>query len=389
MNTRRNVEKIANTGLLTTAVEKMKDRDAIVIFAGIPEEQESEGFDREQLSLPYIQNEIIAKFCEINKKSEKKKKIIVVLQGGGPMEMPWIDDVDGVLMTYLSGCQGGKATADILMGNANPCGKLAETFPIHITDMPVYENYPSLDLDIHYKEKDQIGYRYYESNKIDILFPFGHGLSYTKFEYSDLHTEFIQEKQDDFSFKIAFKLKNIGKLKGKEVAQVYINNELADFGKVSLMPGEEKSLEFVLTKKNFEKYSLQDRCMKVEKGLYSINIGSSIRDIRLEKNLEIEKEIKRELKIEPVHYYKSDIDQNKYNRDTPLWKLKDIAIMRPIIAIIRAVARNSSDEFIRGDRMEDVVLEQPLRSISYGTSGKISASKVKKIIRFLNKISRK
>ena len=272
------------------ALRLAKDAEKVVIFAGLTDDYESEGYDREHLRMPDSHNELIKRVCEIN------ENIIVVLQNGSPVEMPWIGDVKAVLENYLGGQAGSSAAIDILFGIVNPSGKLAETFPVRLEDNPSYGYFPGGPATVEYRESIYVGYRYYDKAKKDVLFPFGHGLSYTDFEYFNLSVK----KNGEYNYEVNLKVKNAGEFAGAEIVQLYVKNsesqifkaekELKGFAKVFLEPGEEKDISFVLDKRSFAFYDTQINDWNVDSGEYGVLIGASSADIRLSSYIMIESE---------------------------------------------------------------------------------------------------
>ncbi|GHV42647.1 glycosyl hydrolase [Spirochaetia bacterium] len=283
-------ESVTNQKLLAEAVELAKGSDVVVVFAGLTDVIESEGYDRKTLALPENQNALIEAVAEVNPKT------VVVLHNGSPVAMPWKDKVAAILDMYLGGEDVGAAAIALLYGNANPCGKLAETFPLKLSDNPSFLNFPGENGHVEYREGVFVGYRYYDKKEMDVLFPFGYGLSYTAFEYNDLTLD-KTHMTDTETLTVSCKIKNTGEYTGKEIVQVYIRNyggniirpirELRDFTKVELNPREEKTVEFTLNKRAFAYYEprIMDWC--VESGIYSVEIAASSRDIRLEFPVEV------------------------------------------------------------------------------------------------------
>ncbi len=281
--------------LLDEALELTKSAEVAVVFAGLPDSFESEGFDRLHLRMPDSQNHLIAEIAKVN------PNVVVVLHNGAPIEMPWVDDAAAIVETYLAGEAGGEAVAEILFGRVNPSGKLAETFPLRLEDTPAFLNYPG-DGDIaEYKEGIYVGYRYYDTRRMPVLFPFGHGLSYTHFEYSNLIVNKTHFRADE-SLEISFDLTNTGELAGKEAVQVYIHSahagisrpeqELKAFEKVELAAGETRKISFRLPPRAFAYYETKIRGWHVEGGDYEIRVGASSRDIRLTARVTV-KPVKR------------------------------------------------------------------------------------------------
>lgn len=276
--------------MLNEAIALAKKADVTIVFAGLPDSYESEGFDREKLDMPHGHNLLIERVSQVS------KKVIVVLQNGSPVSMPWLSQVEGVLETYLGGQAGGAATVDVLVGNVNPSGKLAETFPAGLIDTPSYLTWPGEGGKTHYGEGIFVGYRYYDSKNIEPLFPFGHGLSYTSFQYSAIKVDKTTIDETE-SITVSCKVKNVGKTDGKEVLQLYVSDiesdvirpikELKSFEKVELKVGEEKTVSFILKPNDFEYYSTKYKCWKSDSGDFDILVGSSSRDIRLKQRIHL------------------------------------------------------------------------------------------------------
>ncbi|WP_367341987.1 glycoside hydrolase family 3 C-terminal domain-containing protein [Limosilactobacillus sp.] len=267
------------------AVDLAKTSQHVVFFAGFPASMESEGFDKTTIDLPANQTTLLKKVVQAN------RHVTVVLQNGSVVAMPWADQVPAIVETYLAGEAVGDATWDILTGKVNPSGKLCETFPIKLEDNPTYPTFGQDKANENYHEGLMVGYRYYDTKKMPVRFPFGHGLSYTSFEYSDL-----QIKQDNRQVSVSFSLTNTGKVAGKEVAQIYVGNqvsaiekpakELRDFIKVSLKPGESKQITRVLPRRAFAWYNENKESWQADNGQYEIFVGSSVEDIRLQQQFD-------------------------------------------------------------------------------------------------------
>jgi len=274
--------------LLASAVKLAQDSDICVIFAGLPDRYESEGYDRKHMRLPDNQIRLIEEIAKM------QPNCVVVLHNGSPVEMPWIHSIKSVVEAYLGGQATGVAVMDVLSGAANPSGKLAETFPLRLQDNPSYLNFPGDRDKVEYREGVFIGYRYYEKKEIPVLFPFGHGLSYTSFEYSKLTID-RDEVLDTDCVTVSVNIKNTGSRAGKEIVQLYVApksntvvrpiKELKGFKKISLNSGEEKTVTFSLDKRSFAFYDTELKDWRVEAGKYGILIGASSQDIRLEKDI--------------------------------------------------------------------------------------------------------
>ncbi len=276
--------------LLNEAVELAKSSDVAVLFVGLPDIFESEGYDRTHMQLPHCQNELISKICDV------QENVIIVMHNGSPVEMPWNDRVSAILEVYLSGEATGEATAELLFGKANPCGKLAETFPKKLSDTPCYLTYGAKD-NASYSEGVFVGYRYYDTKEMDVLYPFGHGLSYTTFEYSDLAVS-ADKISDNDNLTVSVTVTNTGSCAGKEAVQLYVSDksgyekrplkELKGFDKVELQPGESKEVIFTLNKRSFAYYNESLGDWYAPTGNYEIMIGKSSGDIQLEKTVYFE-----------------------------------------------------------------------------------------------------
>ena len=270
--------------LLAQAVEVAKNVKTAVIFAGLPDSYESEGGDRDTLAMPENQNALIEAVAAANPNT------VVVLHGGSAMDIPWLDRVKAVLYVALGGERVGTATVKLLYGEVNPSGKLSETWPMKLEDNPSHLNFPGDNGSPIYAEGIYMGYRYYDKKNMDVRFPFGYGLSYTQFQYSDLKLD-RQEMEDTETLHVSCKVKNIGSVAGAEVVQLYIRDEessvrrpireLKGFEKVFLAPGEERELSFTLDKRSFAYYEVKIHDWFVESGKFFVQIGSSSRDICL------------------------------------------------------------------------------------------------------------
>jgi beta-glucosidase len=281
--------------MMAEAVEAAKNAEVAVIFAGLPDAFESEGYDRTHMRMPDCQNALIEAVCKV------QPNVVVVLHNGSPVEMPWIDKVKGVLECYLSGEAVGGAQVDILFGRVNPSAKLPESFPLKLEDNPSYLYYRGEGDVVEYREGVFVGYRYYDTKKMNVLFPFGYGLSYTDFEYSNMVVDKVQMKDTD-TVNVSIDVKNTGKVKGKEVVQLYVAaeggaiirpvKELRGFEKVELAPGESKTVTFTLEKRAFAYWNITLHDWHVETGKYKILVGKSSRDIEAEKEITVESTVR-------------------------------------------------------------------------------------------------
>lgn len=263
--------------------------DVAVVVAGLPARYESEGFDRKLMVMPRGMRELIDRICAANPRA------VVVLQGGAPMEMPWCDNPAAILLMYLSGCQGGGAAVDVLVGDVNPSGKLAETWPVDLAQTALGTTYPDMDNEVLYREGPFVGYRYYDAVDVEPAFPFGHGESYTEFAYEELGVQVRADAPTEgpLEVDVSFTLRNTGHRTGAEVAQMYIAPTsgvvpppcpvqwLAGFAKIELEPGEERRVVLRLDETAFRKWDASLHRWRVYPGGYEIRVASSSRDVRL------------------------------------------------------------------------------------------------------------
>ncbi|MBB3110178.1 beta-glucosidase [Paenibacillus phyllosphaerae] len=285
----------SDDALTAAAVEAARNAEFAVIYAGLPDRIESEAYDRSHLSLPANQNELIAAVAAV------QPNTIVVLMNGSAVVMPWIGQVKAVLEGYLGGQATGGAIADLLYGDANPSGKLAETFPLKLSDNPSFLNFPGEGDRVEYREGIFVGYRYYDKKELATLFPFGHGLSYTTFEYSNL-TVSAPSIQDTDTVEVQATVTNTGSRAGKEIVQLYVQDvestvirplkELKGFAKVELAPGESKTVTFVLDKRSFAYYNVDLKDWHVETGLFKVLVGKSSTEIILEGEVQVESTVR-------------------------------------------------------------------------------------------------
>lgn len=285
----------ATDEMIAEAVAAAKEAKVSVIFAGLPDAYESEGYDRTHMRMPACQNKLIDAVAAVNPNT------VVVLHNGSPVEMPWIGKVKAVLEVYLGGQAVGAATVKVLYGDVNPSGHLAETFPYKLSDNPSYLFYGGEKDKTDYREGIFVGYRYYDRKEMDVLYPFGHGLSYTTFAYSDLELS-AYEITDQDTLTATVTVTNTGSRTGKTVVQLYVSDvestvirpvrELKGFEKVELAPGESKEVTFTLDKRSFAYWNEQISDWHVETGDFKIEIGQSSRDICLSETVRVQSTVK-------------------------------------------------------------------------------------------------
>lgn len=307
--------------LLAEAVAAAKAAEIAVVFAGLTEPMESEGTDRRHMHLPEGHDTLIEAVCAANPNT------VVVLHNGSPVEIPWADKPKAILEAYLGGQAVGEATVDVLYGDVNPSGRLPESFPKRLEDNPSYLYYFGEAGTVHYNEGLFVGYRYYESKKQDVLFPFGHGLSYTTFQYSDLRLD--REKMgEDEELAVSVTVTNTGKREGKTVVQLYVApekvemirpvRELKAFDKVELAPGESKTVTFNLGHRAFAHWNPVVHNWRCESGKYTIQIGESAHDIVLESTVEMTAE-----PIPPVGGYNVGMPMGEFTKSPRGYKFLD------------------------------------------------------------------
>ena len=411
--------EVVDSTLITQAIEAAKSCDIAVVFAGLPEMAESEGFDRLHLDMPKNHNALIEAVSEVNPNT------VVVLSNGAPVAMPWLGQVKGVLESYLGGQAWGSAIVNLLYGKAVPSGKLAETFPLSLSDDPANSNFPGGSSAVAYAESIYVGYRYYDSAKKQVLFPFGFGLSYTTFEYSGCSVEYMDVED---KVKVSFTIKNTGKMDGEEISQVYVHDivstvfrpekELKGFTKTFIEAGKEKRITLELDRRSFAFRDTGKDSWIVEEGSFEILIGSSSADIRLNKEISLSsKDTLSEwalgLKELVPEYY--GIDQKIFSdlsQSGPFRRLMDRELPLMDIPSGAAYTRTSSIDDVRKTligkllyrvmlmgikkmvgkdadprtmrMMEAIVKEMPLRSMGMMSEGKFSIEMIDAVVLMIN-----
>lgn len=269
--------------LVNEAIELAKQADIVLYFFGLNEASESEGLDRTHLRIPNNQVELLEKLSKVN------ENIVGIISAGSCIEMPWEKNLKGILHGYLFGQAGMGAVFELLNGEYSPSGKLSESIVKKYEDVPNIRYYPSKERTSEYRESIFVGYRYFTTANVPVMYPFGYGLSYTEFKYSDMEAD-----RD----KVSFYIENTGKFAGEEIAQLYIGLkesnifrskfELKGFEKVYLNPGEKKKVTILFDDKSFRFYNVATNAFEIESGEYDIYIGSSCVDIRLQSEVSVE-----------------------------------------------------------------------------------------------------
>ena len=273
--------------LLEEALNIAREVDEVILLVGTNSDWETEGNDRNEFNLPGDQNRLIEQVLDINPNA------VVVLNTGSPVNMPWVNKAKSIIQSWYAGQEYGNALFGILTGLVNPSGKLPTTFPKYIEDTPAYASYPGENLQMNYDEKLFVGYKWYDKKKIEPLFHFGHGLSYTDFKYSNLHIS----KSSENNFTISLDITNTGNHSGYEISQCYISfadrgneepiKKLQGFDKTFINSGETKKIEICLDSRNFSTWDIETRQWQVKKGKFEILIGSSSNDIRLKDHINL------------------------------------------------------------------------------------------------------
>ncbi len=287
--------KKPNAKLIEKAVNAAKQAEVVLLFVGLDEISESEGLDRTHMGMPQGQLALIDAVCQVN------KNVVVILSAGSPIELPWYEGVKGIVHGYLGGQAGASAMLEVLTGRYNPSGKLNETYPLHYEDTPAYAYYPGKERSSEYREGLYVGYRYYTSVDKEVRFPFGYGLSYTSFDYSDLS---VEDKG------VRFTLTNTGNVPGSEIAQLYVGmesetvfrpvRELKGFEKVFLNPGESKEVLIPFDDKTFRFYDTRTNTWEIESGEYQIMIAKDANTVCLQD----------------MHYVKGTVAEGGYTKST-------------------------------------------------------------------------
>jgi len=374
----------APADMIAEAVAAAKKAKVAVVFAGLPDAYESEGYDRTHMRMPESQNKLIEAVAEANPNT------VVVLHNGSPVEMPWIGKVKGVLEAYLGGQAVGLAEVKVLFGDVNPSGHLPESFPIKLEDNPSYLFYGGEPAGTEYREGIFVGYRYYDKKKMDVLFPFGHGLSYTTFEYSGLKLSADKIKDTD-TVTATVTVKNTGTRTGKTVAQVYVGDvegyvnairpvrELKAFKKVELQPGESKEVSFTLCKRAFATWRCEIHDWFVESGEFSIEVGDSSACLPLKATVTVESTQKL-----PAHY-----DMNSIVMDL----MKDPKAKEVIMPLVHGAAAIFGDGEGGSDVANEAVSEEmtmamlqymPLRSMLGFSGGSVTGEMIDEMLKKMN-----
>ncbi|MGO2355287.1 MAG: glycoside hydrolase family 3 C-terminal domain-containing protein [Marinomonas foliarum] len=403
---------------IAKAIELAKQADVVFLFAGLTPKYESEGFDRQHLNLPQVQLDLIAEL------GEQLNKTLVVLQNGAPVILPFVDKVPAILEAYLGGQAGASAVAKVLSGEVNPSGKLAETFPANLDDVPSQPYFPGTTKQVQYREAIWVGYRYFDTTSTKALFPFGHGLSYTSFTYYHLtllsgdHSPF---KEND-AIRLQITITNTGDKAGAEVVQCYVGQkspsqprpakELKAFEKVFLEPGESKEIALELDYRAFAYWDEAQSSWIAESDEYQIHIGSSIEDIRDTANITLDTEVaKKQPNVALKTYFepaKRDFNDaaftallgydipaptptKPYTVNSTLGDIANEPLGKPLFESMLSVftqmmGGDQNDSAAQADRLmaESMVADMPLRNLPVFNSQQYSEDQILQLIASLN-----
>lgn len=390
--------------MIGEAVALAQQADVVVLFFGLNEQSESEGLDRTHLRIPQNQITLMREIQEANRNT------VGVISAGSAIEMPWHHHFKGLLHSYLSGQAGAGAMLDVLTGVVNPSGHLGETIVKKYEDTPSYSYYPALERNSEYRESVFVGYRYFETANVPVLFPFGYGLSYTSFEYSGLQAD---------ETGIRFTLKNTGAYDGAEVAQMYVGKkdsdifrpvrELKGFAKVFLKAGEEASVSIPFDDKTFRVWNRMTERWEIEGGTYQISVGSSCRDLRLFTSVEKQGDLER-LPYDREKcscYYKADVRRVSdeafeeilgYPVPSGAWNQKSLDIndalcqmyyaksplARRIYKVLDRKLKKSQSEGGVPDLNTMFQYNMPFRAIAKMTGGLVSMEMVRSMVDMVN-----
>ncbi len=398
----------------TDALAAAESADVVILFAGLTPEYESEGFDREHLNLPRQQRDLITALAP------HYHKLVIVLANGAPVTMPFVSDVPVILEAYLGGQAGASALARILFGDVNPSGKLAETFPTAQTDVPSDAWFPGTLRQSQYREGIWVGYRFFDTAQVAPLFPFGHGLSYSRFDYSDvmvnqdLNTEIELGKAP---LTISAKITNVGERAGFETVQLYVGQEnprvprpkkeLRNFAKVWLEAGASEVVSFTLNERDFAYWCSETHAWRADSDQYVLSLGSSSADIRLSVSLSLKTMHPNEDKAESLapYFTPRDCDFNDeafqallghpipkpvplkpYHTNSAIKEIQSTWVGRFLKKNMMREITKAMGELPEENRlmMEGMINDMPLRNISLMSEGKLPETTLHRMIHLMN-----
>jgi beta-glucosidase len=398
--------------LMAEAVDVARHADVVVLCVGLPDIDETEGVDRTTMAMPDSHNALIAAVAAVN------PNVVVVLSNGAPIQMPWQAQVPAIIEAYLGGQAVGSAIVDVLYGDVNPSGKLAETFPFQWQDHPAHTCFPGSGQSVEYRESIYVGYRYYNTVATPVQYPFGYGMSYTTFAYSDIAVSATTINAEE-SLTVTAIITNTGTRAGAEVVQLYVRDvastvfrpqhELKDFVKVLLQPGESQQVQFVLNKRSFAYYDVPQADWVVETGQFEVQIGASSRDIRLTALVDVVAppvHVARTPLLEP--YYQPQrgafgaeafaalcgrdirvprLARGQYTLNTPVSDMRDSWLARLLHSQLYAQTRKMSGhdpESPTAIMFESMAKEMPMRSLLMLGGGVFSLPMLDAIMLMIN-----
>jgi beta-glucosidase len=400
--------------LIAQAVQAAEGKGIVYIFAGLPGIFEAEGVDRKNMCMPESHIALIQAVSKVN------EHVVVVLQGGAPMEMKWADQVPAILLLYLGGEAGGMACADLLLGKTNPAGKLAESWPFNDNDSPSHDFFPGNSQTVEYREGLYVGYRYYDTAKKPVRYPFGFGLSYTQFQYDHL-TLSKNEMGDDEILNVSCTVTNNGTRAGSEIVQLYVAcrnsviirpaQELKGFEKVFLEPDESRNITFTLTNRDFAYYNVALRNWHVENADYEVRISASSKDIRLSGSVQVHSRVSAILpdfrKMAPGYYDLSGgIKVNdeefacvlghsipprerqkgdRYTTDSTLADIQGTLIGKLLLGMMKQqTVKLFQDDPEYLTLVDEGVRDLPLRFLAMMSGGAVSITQIEGLVELLN-----
>ena len=365
-------EVVEQAHLEDQAVELAKNAQLVLLFVGLPDHDESEGYDRTHINLPDKQIALIKKICKV------QPETVVIVQNGGVIDMSWEHAPKAIVEMFLGGQAGGDAIAKLLFGENNFCGKLAETIPMKLEDTPSYINFPGIQDEVIFGESIFVGYRYYDYTKKKVRFPFGFGLSYTTFAYEKLEQPALVLNSDG-AVTVKCRVANTGKLNGKEIVQLYTGKdnskikrplrELRGFKKVTVPAGKSVEVSFVLGLDDFSFYNPTTKRWEHESGIHEIYIGASSRDLAIVYPIEITEKL-----IRPItrFAYISDFERTERGQ-------KVLKILLDGFKEIMGEGQDTDDAFLIA-----MLKNTPLRKIVEYSRGIFTAETIDKVVTLVN-----
>ncbi|WP_062517793.1 glycoside hydrolase family 3 C-terminal domain-containing protein [Demequina gelatinilytica] len=392
--------------LLDEVRDAARKADVVIVLAGLPQSYESEGFDRPHLRLPDGHTAVIAAALDVNDRT------VVALQNGSPVELPWADRPAAIVEAYLGGQASGSALADVLLGDATPGGRLAESFPISAADLPADRDFARHPKQVEYREGLFVGYRYHDTAGIPARFPFGHGLTYTAFDYSGLSV-----RKSGEGYTVTVTVTNAGPRAGSDVVQVYVRDpecaayrpakELKGFAKVHLEPGTSEKVTLKLDRRAFSVWDVRSQEWRVEPGTFEILVGASSTDIRARRTIKVEFGEAVSPAHGPAAFVANDNEFRlmlgreipeaqgtlPYHRDSTVADLKETAAGRVVAGMMLQQAKKAFDtseaDATTLAMFDAATREAPLRMVAMGSSGKLTLAGLDRLIRTLNLTSSK